>query len=85
MQERKKEAHEGGMENNVAAMENNNKEMICQFGLAEVPKLKVMEYSYGLQIKQGSTIRKGNSKSFPMDPAPSTNSTCTRRGDLNNP
>ena len=43
----------------------------------------VMDSSYGLQIKQGSTIRKGNSKSFPMNPAPSTDSTRTRRGDRN--
>ena len=43
----------------------------------------VMDSSYGLQIKQGSTIRKGNSKSFPMDPALSADSTRTRRGDRN--
>ena len=43
----------------------------------------VMDSLYGLQIKQGSTIRKGNSKSFPMYPAPSTDSTRTRRGDQN--
>ena len=40
MEERKQGAQEGGVENKVAAMENNIKEMIFQFGLAEVPNLK---------------------------------------------
>lgn len=41
----------------------------------------VMDFSYGFQIKQGNTIRKGYSKSFPMDPAPTKDSTRARRGD----
>ena len=40
MEERKQGAQERGMENKVAAMENNIKEMIFQFGLAEVQNLK---------------------------------------------
>ena len=45
----------------------------------------VMDSSYGLQMAQGSTIRIGNLKSFPTDPAlaPSPNSTHGRRGDRN--